>query len=164
MVSLTTFNAETADEATRQLRPCLDVDRWIDAVVRGRPYPDLAAAQATARSAAEPFTDAELDQALSHHPRIGDRADGDGSEATLSRGEQSGLGLDDEVRARLRQQNLRYEERFGQVFLIRAAGRSSEEILAELDRRLDNFDATERREMAEQLREIAVLRLEEVIS
>jgi 2-oxo-4-hydroxy-4-carboxy-5-ureidoimidazoline decarboxylase len=50
------------------------------------------------------------------------------------------------------------------VFLIRAAGRDAEEILAELERRLGNDDATERDETVEQLRQIALLRLEQVVT
>ena len=46
------------------------------------------------------------------------------------------------------------------MFLIRAAGRDAEEILAELDRRLGNDDATERAETVDNLRQIALLRLE----
>ena len=54
--------------------------------------------------------------------------------------------------------------RFDRVFLIRAAGRSAPEILAELDRRLGNDDAAEREETVTQLREIALLRLRQVAS
>ena len=60
---------------------------------------------------------------------------------------------------RLRAANEAYEERFGRVFLIRAAGRSAAEILAALESRLTNDDATERRVVADQLRQIALLRL-----
>jgi 2-oxo-4-hydroxy-4-carboxy-5-ureidoimidazoline decarboxylase len=67
---------------------------------------------------------------------------------------------DTEVRAALREGNLAYEERFEQVFLIRAAGRSPAEMLAELRRRLGNDPGTEQREVAEQLRQITRLRLE----
>ena len=47
-----------------------------------------------------------------------------------------------------------------QVFLIRAAGRSPAEVLAELRRRLRNDPGAEQREVAEQLRPITRLRLE----
>ena len=50
------------------------------------------------------------------------------------------------------------------MFLIRAAGRSSAEILAELDRRLGNDDATEREETVTALRDIALLRLDQVVN
>jgi 2-oxo-4-hydroxy-4-carboxy-5-ureidoimidazoline decarboxylase len=56
-----------------------------------------------------------------------------------------------------------YEERFERVFLIRASGRTGPQILAELDRRLGNDPATERAETVSQLREIALLRLEQVL-
>ena len=63
---------------------------------------------------------------------------------------------------RLAEGNRAYEERFDRVFLIRAAGRSGPEMLAELERRLGNDDATERTETVTQLREIALLRLEQL--
>ena len=50
------------------------------------------------------------------------------------------------------------------MFLIRAAGRDGDEILAELERRLGNDDDAERAETVEQLRQIALLRLEQVLS
>jgi len=151
-----------ADDATviAVLRPCLDVDRWVAAVADGRPYPDLAALLAAARSAAVPLTSDEVDQALSHHPRIGERAAGASAEAALSRSEQGGLTTDEDTATRLAARNRSYEKQFGRVFLIRAAGRSSEEILAALEQRLGNDPATEAGVVADQLRQIALLRLE----
>ena len=49
------------------------------------------------------------------------------------------------------------------MFLIRAAGRSSAEILAELERRLGNDEAAERAETVTALRDIALLRLEGLV-
>ncbi len=56
-----------------------------------------------------------------------------------------------------------YEQKFGQVFLIRAAGRSREEILAALNTRLAHTPEEELVVIGQQLREIAVLRLEGLI-
>ena len=36
------FNAMTVAEAGNAVRPCVDIDSWVDAVVDGRPYDDLA--------------------------------------------------------------------------------------------------------------------------
>ena len=52
-----------------------------------------------------------------------------------------------------------YEDRFDRVFLIRAAGRSRREILAELRRRLTLDDNTEAAIVGSELRDIALLRL-----
>ena len=60
--------------------------------------------------------------------------------------------------------NAAYERRFGHVFLIRAAGRSAEEMAAELDRRLANDDARERAEVTEQLAQITRLRVQSLLA
>ena len=57
-------------------------------------------------------------------------------------------------------ENLQYEKKFGHVFLIFASGRSGEEILAELRRRMNNDPDTEFVEARGELRKIARLRLE----
>jgi 2-oxo-4-hydroxy-4-carboxy-5-ureidoimidazoline decarboxylase len=64
---------------------------------------------------------------------------------------------------RLRAANATYEQRFGRVFLVRAAGRTSDQILAELRRRLYNDEEAERAETVTALRDIALLRLSEVV-
>ncbi|WP_312546041.1 2-oxo-4-hydroxy-4-carboxy-5-ureidoimidazoline decarboxylase, partial [Pantoea eucalypti] len=63
----------------------------------------------------------------------------------------------------MQQGNQAYEARFGRVFLIRAKGRSGEQMLAELQRRLQNSEVTEQQEALDQLREITLLRLKETI-
>lgn len=158
-VTLAGFNELDLEDAKALVRPCLDVDRWVDAVVDGRPYADLSALTQSATEAASAFTAEELEAALAHHPRIGQTAQGGTTEAELSRGEQSGLEVDDDLAQRLRQGNADYERRFGRIFLIRAAGRSAPEILAALQSRLDNDDATEDQVVGEQLGQIAVVRL-----
>lgn len=153
------FNNLDAEAAANILRPCIDIDRWIDSIVSERPFGSTEELLVQARNAANPFSEEEIASAMAHHPRIGERAEGGSAEATLSRGEQSGLNMEADVKDQLAAGNRAYEERFDSVFLIRAAGRSSEEILAELNRRLTNDDETETREVGEQLREIALLRL-----
>ncbi|MPV39097.1 2-oxo-4-hydroxy-4-carboxy-5-ureidoimidazoline decarboxylase [Georgenia subflava] len=155
------FNTASDEAVRRLLLGCADVPRWADEVAAGRPYADVEAALRAARTAAEPWTDGEVDAALARHPRIGERAEGQARDAAHSRREQSGVDpADTDVARRLREGNRAYEDRFGHVFLIRAAGRSAAEILAALDQRLTHDPETERRTAAEQLREIAVLRLQ----
>jgi len=157
------FNSLSADEAQGLLRTCLDVPRWVDDVEGGRPYAGWPALRAAAERSAARLTEGELEAALARHPRIGERA-GASHDAEHSEREQAGVDpTDGDTVRRLAAGNAAYEERFGRVFLIRAAGRSAEEILAELDRRLDNDDRTERDETIQQLGEIAVLRLESTV-
>jgi 2-oxo-4-hydroxy-4-carboxy-5-ureidoimidazoline decarboxylase len=158
------FNALSEEEARARLATCLAVPRWVDDVLAGRPYRDLESLWGRADRAARELTDAELAAALARHPRIGERPSPDGHDAAWSAREQAGVDASDaSIAARLAEGNRAYEDRFDRVFLIRAAGRSASEILAELERRLGNDPATERRETVGQLREIALLRLKEVV-
>ena len=60
-------------------------------------------------------------------------------------------------------ENRVYEARFGHVFLIAAAGRSADEILAALRERMENDPVTEAQVAAAEHRKIARLRLAELI-
>ncbi|WP_323098825.1 2-oxo-4-hydroxy-4-carboxy-5-ureidoimidazoline decarboxylase [Intrasporangium sp. YIM S08009] len=155
------FNQADADGLRPRLHACLGVDRWVEEVLRGRPYADREALLGAADHAARELDDTELASALAGHPRIGERASAPEHDAAQSAKEQAGVDPNDaEVARSLLEGNAAYEARFDRVFLIRAAGRSAAEILAELRRRLDNDDATERAETVDQLRQIALLRLE----
>lgn len=160
---LAAFNALPEDEARTRLAACLDVRRWVAEVLAGRPYATVEELEAVATAAADAMSGPELEGALARHPRIGERP-GAGHDAAHSAREQAGVaGSDAGTAQRLAEGNRAYEERFGRVFLIRAAGRNAHEILAELERRLDNTDAAEAAETIQQLREIAVLRLKELV-
>lgn len=164
-MTLDAFNAADRDAAIALLRPCLDIDRWCADLADARPYGSVAELLAWAEVAASPFTRDEVEAALAHHPRIGERPTGAGTEAAMSRSEQAGVDpADAEVAAALAAGNRAYEERFGRVFLIRAAGRSSREILDALTERLGHTPEEEEPVVADQLRQIAVLRLKGLIA
>lgn len=165
MTALDRLNTMDAREASEALRACNGSGAWVTAVVSGRPYAGVAALLTASSEACRRLGPADVDEALGEHPRIGERASGDGAQARLSRGEQAAVSsADGEVRAALASANRAYEERFGRVFLIRAAGRAPAEILAELRRRLANDPAAEDREVLGQLCEITRLRLEGLVS
>lgn len=144
-----------------RLLECLRVERWADALA-GRDFETADALVAAGMEAATPLSEPEIDEALAAHPRIGERPDGDGAEARFSRAEQGEDDADAQAEEALREGNERYEAQFGRVFLIRAAGRSRRDILEELNRRLLNDPGVETDEVAEQLREIAALRLQQI--
>ncbi|WP_306418481.1 2-oxo-4-hydroxy-4-carboxy-5-ureidoimidazoline decarboxylase [Arthrobacter glacialis] len=162
---LNEFNETPEINLAAALRPCIDVERWIQEIIDARPYAAVEEIFKTANDAAAPFTAEEVNSALAHHPRIGERLSGASTEAALSSAEQSTIDpADTMTAAALRSGNVAYEEKFGQVFLIRALGRSPEEILSALHERLENPPHTERLIIAEQLREIALLRLKAVVN
>ena len=160
---LAQFNQLSAAQAQAVLAPCVAIGRWQQALVAARPYASAQALYQQARLLAAAWGDEDFMQALAAHPRIGERASGEEQEAALSRREQAAVGDAVDLQQALRVANRDYEQRFGYLFLIRARGRSGQEMLAELRRRLTNRPDREREEALAQLREITLLRLEECI-
>lgn len=159
------FDALPEAEALALVRTCADVPWWAAAVVAARPYASVADLHAHAEVQALAWGPRDVAQALADHPRIGEGHRRPGATAAMSAREQAGVDATDaDVAARLAAGNARYERRFGRVFLVRAAGRSSAEILALLEQRLTHDDATEAEVTAQQLREIAALRLAGLVS
>lgn len=148
------------EPTTDQLRTALGVERWVAEVSAAAPFADLDVLLATASAAASPLAPAEIEEALAHHPRIGEKPADGATGADHSRREQASPDADDpHLAERIAAGNAAYEQRFGRIFLIRALGRSRAEILAELERRLTLDDAEELEIVGAQLREIALLRL-----
>ncbi|MBK0096410.1 2-oxo-4-hydroxy-4-carboxy-5-ureidoimidazoline decarboxylase [Erwinia sp. S63] len=163
-MDLASFNQASAAEAQAAIAHCVAIPAWQQAVVAARPFHDLAALHCTADRLAQGWQGAELEQALSAHPRIGEKAQGADKEAALSRSEQSAMQqANGALQFAMLAANQSYELHFGRVFLIRAKGRSGEEMLAELQRRLNNDAEIEQQEALLQLREITLLRLKESI-
>jgi 2-oxo-4-hydroxy-4-carboxy-5-ureidoimidazoline decarboxylase len=157
---VTVFNTLPDEQATDRLFGCLHAPGWATSVLAGRPYPDRESLLATAYRFGAVLDEADLAVALSAHPRIGERPEGTDVQAAHSRAEQGGVDADDlDLAQRLRAGNVAYEEKFGQVFLIRAAGRDGAQILAALTERLTNDPEVEARVVRDQLAQIAQLRL-----
>jgi 2-oxo-4-hydroxy-4-carboxy-5-ureidoimidazoline decarboxylase len=156
------FNALPEKEAADSLYRCFASRRWAAEVSARRPYADAPSFLTTARAALDGLTDDDWVAAFKAHPRIGERG-GDAPERSAreqGRALQSGAV----TLAALEAENRQYEQKFGQVFLIRAGGRSGEEILSELRRRMRNDPAMELAEARRELAQIAEQRLSELVS
>jgi len=105
--------------------------------------------------------EAEVDAALAGHPRIGEDAlDLDEDSARRSGREQAGMmGADQRTRSAMAAANREYEQRFGRIYLVAAAGRSAEELLELLQQRLDNAPDAELDVVRRELARITRLRL-----
>lgn len=142
---------ESIDEVEARLYGVLASHAWARAVASGE----------DADVAMDRLTDGEWLEAMKAHPRIGER----GGDAPASSAREQSLAMQSspETLAALAAENRRYEERFGHVFLIFASGRTGDEILAELRRRMRNDPASELQEAKRELRKIAHLRLERMV-
>jgi 2-oxo-4-hydroxy-4-carboxy-5-ureidoimidazoline decarboxylase len=103
-------------------------------------------------------------EAFAHHPRIGDRESLRARfprTADLSAEEQRGVQhASDETLDALAQGNRAYEAKFGFIFLVCATGRTAEEMLAMLQRRLANDRKAELQIAAAEQAKITELRLQ----
>ena len=157
-MQLDEFNAADRETAAATAAVWAAVPAWVDAIVAARPYASVDEVTARADALARGWTDADLDAALAHHPRIGQKPAGSGAEAAASTREQAAMATASaSTTDAMAQANA--EARFGRVFLIRAAGRSADEMLSEVRRSLGNDEAAEAAEARDQLRQIALLRL-----
>ena len=108
--------------------------------------------------AMDDLSDDEWLEAMRAHPRIGER--GGESPETSVREQSRAMQASAPTLAELAAENRMYEEKFGHVFLIAASGRSADEILAELRRRMRNDADAELEEAKRELRQIVLGRLE----
>ena len=161
------FNALTDTELHAALADYCAAPGWIARMVGARPYSSAAALLATADKAAEAIGPDDWLEAFRHHPRIGERrAERAQSRLaeTASAGEQAGVSVGDHHELEtLAADNRAYEDRFGYVFIISAAGKTAPEIGAALRARLKNDAATELSIAAAEQRRITRLRLEKLL-
>jgi 2-oxo-4-hydroxy-4-carboxy-5-ureidoimidazoline decarboxylase len=158
-VGLAAFNAMPAAQARAALLACCGAARWAERVADGRPYPSLAALLDRAGAA---LTDEDVSEALAGHPRIGQSPAK--AQSSWSRTEQAAVAAaGDEILAQLAEGNRAYEERFGHIYLVCAAGRSASDLLAILRERLRNDPESERQVSRDELRKINELRLARMI-
>lgn len=158
MTGLERFNALSLVQACRELRRCCAAERWVKQVANDRPYGTIEELREAADAAWRELDKNDWREAIEHHPRIGERTRG------WSRQEQAGVATaSKKTHSRLRVGQRAYEEKFGYIFLICAAGKSGDEMATDLERRLDNKPETELAVAAEELRKITILRLEKLL-
>ena len=156
------WNELDPGEAAREILPCCGSKRWADQVAARRPFtsPDELVHVSEAVWAA--LSDDDWREAFDSHPRIGHRHAQAATATSLawsSEEQRAAASSDDAVKLALAEGNRRYEEKFGRIFIVCATGKSAGEILAILNRRIQNSAAAETIEAAEQQRRITELRL-----
>jgi len=160
---LSRWNLLRTEEAAKEILPCCGSRAWANSMAFSRPVEDVATLLATSDRIWRDLSAADWLEAFQSHPRIGETERPRESAARFlswSAEEQSHAAeSDDSLKQALAQGNREYEQRFHRIFIICATGKSADEILANLRHRLNNDEATELREAAEQQRQIAEMRL-----
>ena len=160
LIDVVAFDAVSVPAAVELLRPVCASTGWLQALAAGRPYGSFAAVVERSDAVLAELDWAGIEQAMSAHPRIGERVTGGDVESHWSREEQlSAASASIDNSTALRQGNVAYEQRFGHVFLVCATGRTPRQILDALNERLDNDVDTERQVVRRELSAIVRLRL-----
>jgi 2-oxo-4-hydroxy-4-carboxy-5-ureidoimidazoline decarboxylase len=154
------------DEARAWLRAACGSSRWVERMMVRRPFGSVASLLDAARDEWFALGDTDWREAFAQHPKIGDRAAlAARFPAThqLSSQEQAGVGgAAPGVLDELAEKNRLYEEKFGYIFIVCATGKSAEEMLALLGRRLGNEPGQELRTAAEEQAKITAIRLQKM--
>jgi OHCU decarboxylase len=163
---LAAWNEAGESAALEAMIACCGSKRWAAAMVARRPVASVAELSEAADRVWSAMQEPDWLEAFTCHPRIGERkpalvpAHASGQSAAWSRQEQSSAGdANDLVLAELAEDNRLYEQRFGFTYIVCATGKSAEEMLTILKRRLANDREAELREAAEQQRQILQIRL-----
>ncbi|MEQ1090656.1 2-oxo-4-hydroxy-4-carboxy-5-ureidoimidazoline decarboxylase [Acinetobacter pittii] len=163
---LAEFNQAPPEQLKTLLKNCVHIQAWAKKIISNRPYSTKVSLLEYAEQLSQMWSWQEIQAALATHPKIGERQAKEqlnAKEQDFSSKEQAGISLNEQTQQALLQGNLDYEQKFGFIFLIKAAGLSSDEILKKLHERLQNDLAIEKTIVHEQLAAIALLRLSQEI-
>lgn len=160
--ALQTWNSADEPEAIRQLLHCCAAQRWAQALTAQRPLLNEEALFHAGDTVWATMQEPDWMDAFAAHPRIGERkaAAASAESAAWSSQEQSSVDTAQTQLLRLlAEANARYEDTFGFTYIVCATGKSAEQMLDILKRRLGNTREAELREAAEQQRQITQIRL-----
>jgi 2-oxo-4-hydroxy-4-carboxy-5-ureidoimidazoline decarboxylase len=167
MPQLGWFNGLAPEAAREELLKCCGAKRWADTVAQGRPYLSLWHLIAQANDVWRALDRDDWLEAFRNHPRIGEKKAANQVAAQAqqwSAQEQRGVA-DAPASAidKLAGLNRAYEEKFGFIFIVCATGKSSDEILALLEQRLNNAPEVELPIAAAEQAKITELRLRKLL-
>jgi 2-oxo-4-hydroxy-4-carboxy-5-ureidoimidazoline decarboxylase len=156
------WNKVDEPDAMEAMLACCGAQRWAAGIVALRPIASVFALSEAADSVWATMGEADWLEAFACHPRIGERKAPAASEksAGWSQQEQAGTAnaASDAMRE-LAEGNALYEQRFGFTYIVCATGKSADEMLGILKRRLAGDRMAELKEAAEQQRQIMQIRL-----
>ena len=133
---LARLNAQAKPAAEAEFFACCGSRRWAREMTAHRPFRDLAHLCEVADQVWASLDHADWLEAFRAHPKIGERAS-QGAETArrwAAQEQSAARAVSQDVAARLAAQNLAYEKKFGYIFLVDATGKSSDEMLAILER------------------------------
>ncbi len=167
-MTLTELNQLPQAELIHQFTHCCGASNWVHAMAHFQPFASIDLVHEICDTIWAELDDEDYLEAFTHHPMIGDLdalkkkfAD----TAEWAGQEQSGSNSASETTLRaLQQANQDYLKKFGFIFIVCATGKSADQMLTLLLKRLDNEHLTELSIAAEEQNKITHLRLEKLLN
>jgi OHCU decarboxylase len=156
-MDLQELNALSEARAIEVFMTCCGSARWARGMSARRPFHSRGELLRAADLEFDPFDRSDWLEAFAAHPRIGERPASTTDASALSMAEQS--RVTEASRAMFEERNRAYEARFGYTFIVRAAGRTGEEMLTILERRMLNTPQDELEHAAQEQRQITQRRI-----
>jgi len=161
--ALARWNRLPPNEAMRVILPCCGSKAWAQGMVSRRPFANEDALLDASDETWRNLMRADWMEAFQSHPRIGEshpsRSASTQSVEWSAQEQRDVAAAEAVVKTALADANREYERRFNRTFIVCATGKSAQEILEILRRRLQNDAETELHEAAEQQRQITEIRL-----
>jgi len=161
------LNALSSTVARTELLKCCGSTRWAATLTEHRPFANLDQLLGQASDVWWALDQTDWLEAFRSHPKIGEKkaaASVAAESQQWSAQEQQGVArAGEEAVEKLARLNRVYEEKFGFIFIVCATGKSTDEILALLETRLENESAAELRIAAAEQAKITDLRLRKLL-
>jgi OHCU decarboxylase len=166
--SLESLNSLPATKAQSDFLTCCGSNEWAIRMTESRPFRDLNELRQTAESIWWSLAPEDWLEAFQHHPRLGESRPEQNTAAIAqewSEQEQSGVrSAGKQTTEELSELNRKYQDKFGYIFVVCAAGKSSDQVLSILRERLRNDEQKELRIAATEQAQITKLRLEKLLN
>ncbi|MCC7528837.1 MAG: 2-oxo-4-hydroxy-4-carboxy-5-ureidoimidazoline decarboxylase [Candidatus Melainabacteria bacterium] len=161
------LNAYSEEDAKEELAKCCGASQWVEKMLARRPFHSFeelfsAADDIWFKLAAEDWL-----ESFSHHPRIGDvdslRAKFASTASFCENEQKSVCQASEEVLHQLASLNDEYFEKYGFIFIVCATGKTAEQMLEILKRRMPNNIDAELKVAAGEQAKITKIRLEKLV-
>ncbi len=167
-MTLAELNGLDESAAAELFERCCGARRWVQQMVDARPFSSFEHLLRQSETTWKHLSAEDWKEAFSHHPKIGDLESLKrkfASTASWAAHEQAGVrSASEDTLRRLAEGNRLYEQTFGYIFIVSAAGKSAEEMLALLEARLHHSPEEELAVAIAEQQRITRLRLANAIS
>ena len=166
-MNIEAFNHLSLSEKQAELFKCCGSTEWSHQLAENS-FSSLQELKSESDRIWNSLSEDDWREAFSHHPKIGDVESLKKKFASTSHwasNEQSGVNAADaDVLEALKHHNDLYEKKFGYIYIVCATGKTAEEMLDLLKKRLINNPAFERLIAAQEQNKITHLRLDKLFT